>query len=287
MNPTRPTEVRRLLAELDVRPSRAMGQNFLVDGNIRDIIVSAAELDGNDRVLEVGPGLGALTTALASAAGAVVAVEKDHRLAAYLQRDVAPLFANLRILRADVLELDLGAPDPVGPIGKVVSNLPYSAGSRVLVDLAGLDAPPERVVVTVQDEVADRILAPAGSAAFGLLSLWLQAVYDARHVKSVRAGCFWPRPQVQSSVVLLTRNAHRWQSRAEQECFRSLTRRAFEHRRKQLRGVLGRAPLVVSATPEGIERSLGALGLRPDSRAESLSPPLWIRLVRDLRGDES
>src|SRR2546426_571577 len=141
------TEVRRLLAELDIRPSKALGQNFLIDGNILEIIVREADVRSNETVIEVGPGLGALTAKLADRAGHVVAIEKDRRLADYIRRG----FPEVELIVGDALKVDLPACD------KVVANLPYSVSSLILERFVEGEPKPRLLVLTLQREVAQRL----------------------------------------------------------------------------------------------------------------------------------
>ncbi len=169
MIPVCPSEVRRLLAELNVNPSKALGQNFLVDGNVLAIILDIIETAPDDEILEIGPGLGALTEPMARIARRVVAVEKDRRLYAWLENRFSEI-ANLEFIRGDILRTDHEALLRSG-INKVVSNLPYAVGSAILVNFLNADKPPERMILTMQLEVAERLVAIPGDLAFGLLSL--------------------------------------------------------------------------------------------------------------------
>jgi len=202
MSLTSPTHVRLLLDELGACPKKALGQNFLVDRNILNILLDAAALDERDSVLEIGPGLGVLTAELVTRVKSVRAVEKDGRLAAYL-RDLYRGAAAVEIVNADALKTDL-RDLPAQGFSKVVANLPYNVASRILMEMA-IGKPPGLVVVTVQKEVADRIVAEPGGKSFGILGLWLRSVFDVEFVKSVSRTCFWPPPAVQSAIVRLTR----------------------------------------------------------------------------------
>lgn len=278
----RPSAVRALLLELGVRPNRKLGQNFLIDRNIANLIVDAAEIGPEDAVLEVGPGLGALTRALAARARRVLAVEMDHRLAAYLQRTLAGL-PTVVIQRGDMLATSVDALTWPGEgrltVQAMVSNLPYAVGSRILVDVARARQPPARLVVTVQREVAGRMTAGPGDAAYGILSLWLQRVFVVRTIHSIGPRCFFPEPEVESSVVKLTLRPDRapWTRR-----FVTLTRFAFSQRRKQLARTLS-SPGVPPDTIRGLLRERGA----PDgARPEHLSVDTWLSLVAAIEALE-
>lgn len=271
----RPTAVRDLLLRLGIRPSRSLGQNFLIDRNIARLIVDAAGIGPDDAVLEVGPGLGALTQALAARARRVLAIEKDHRLAAHLQRSLAGL-SNVEVRQADMLSLSVDSMTWTGegrlPINAMVSNLPYACGSRILVDVAQSRQPPSRVVVTVQREVAERMTAGPGDDAYGLLSVWLQRVYSIRIIHAIGPRCFFPEPEVDSSVVRLEARPDRtpWTRR-----FIVLTRHAFSQRRKQLARMLS-SPTV---PPEVVRGLLREQGVPDGARPEHVGVDAWVRLV--------
>jgi 16S rRNA (adenine1518-N6/adenine1519-N6)-dimethyltransferase len=272
------SELRSLLNEMDFHPSRALGQNFLIDGNILDILLDAADVRHKDTILEIGPGLGAVTEALVDSARRVVAVEKDRRLFEHLRERFKDK-PKLQLICADMLEVDAEALLKTG-INKVVSNLPYSAGSRILVNLAMAPAAPERIIVTVQQEVAERLAAKAGESNYSKLSVWLQLDYDIRLVKTVSPTCFWPVPEVRSEIVSFTRR--RWQplSRAERQMLYDLTTEAFTHRRKQLATIFARAEGALRRPAADTIAILGQMGLDPRARPEALSVEQWCALAR-------
>lgn len=270
MNLTRPTEVRALLERLDFKPSRVLGQNFLIDGNILRIMLDAAELSPRDAVLEIGPGLGVLTGPLLERAGRVVAIEKDDLLHAHLSRTLGGE-PRLTLLHADALTVDL-AEWLNGGINKVVANLPYSVGTRILVELCHAASRPERMVVTVQREVADRMIAQPGGGDFGVLSVFAQVDYAVSLHKAVPRSCFRPVPQVESAIVVLARRARPGALRDEAG-FRALVKHCFEHRRKQL-GTLVR-------DTDAIARA----GLDPRQRPETVPVAAWLRLAAAVAGD--
>jgi 16S rRNA (adenine1518-N6/adenine1519-N6)-dimethyltransferase len=275
MTLTRPTHVRERLRELDLHPSRRLGQNFLVDGNILAIILDAADLRPQDRVLEIGPGLGVLTGALLERVATVTAVEKDRRLFEAL-RGAFRATPSLQLHCADIMEMPL---DEVSTrVTKVVANLPYGVASRLLVELARSSAPPPLVVVTVQEEVARRLAAEPGTRAYGLLSVWVQFAYDVSTVKRVSPACFWPRPEVWSAVVKLAARPPEPISDVERDAFYGITRYAFEHRRKQMQTILRRWP-GRNGEPRAL---LDRAGIEPRARPETLALDAWLRLTRVL-----
>lgn len=275
MNLTRPTDVQAILRDLGMRPSKVLGQNFLIDRNILDIFIRAAELASSDAVLEIGPGLGVVTGALLPLARHVTAIEKHRGLFQFLQQRFAGA-ANLELLHADALDLDLKV--LASRADKMISNLPYSVGSRILVECFLADPPPGRIVVTVQEEVAQRLAAPPHDAQRGLLGVWAQLVYDVRLVKRVSPTCFWPAPDVTSAIVALTRNARPPLAPDTKAAFFGLTRHAFTFRRKQMATVLRRAPDSFGLKGRDAPRVLGDVGIEAASRPETLTVDQWIRL---------
>jgi 16S rRNA (adenine1518-N6/adenine1519-N6)-dimethyltransferase len=272
-----PTHVRALLDELGIHPSRALGQNFLIDANVLGILVDAARLAPVDRVLEVGPGLGVLTQALAGRVGRLVGVEKDHRLAAYLAERFAGS-ATVEIISGDMLKLRFDDLDG-GRLRKVVANLPYRPGTRILVDLVRSASPPELMVLTVQREVADRLVADAGDSEHGLLSVWVKRLYDIELVKGVSPTCFWPAPAVHSAIVRLVRHDRMGLSAEAAERFYALTRHAFTHRRKQLAGLLHKAPADLQMEESACRAWLVGRKLTETSRPQALRAEDWCALA--------
>ena len=272
-NLTRPSEVRALLTQLDFHPSRVLGQNFLIDRNILNILLDAAELRPDDAVVEVGPGLGVLTAALLERAAAVTAVEKDNRLAPYLRARFADE-PRLTLIHSDVLECDLPALFP-RPGGKLVANLPYAIAARLLVELTALPHPPATIVVTIQREVADRLAAAPATDDYGLLSILMQRHYAVATVKHVAPSCFWPPPEVHSSIAKLVRRPAPLGGPADELALRDLLRHAFSRRRKTMARSL--RDLVADPLP-----ALAQAGIAPTARAEELATAAWPALLRAL-----
>jgi len=233
---TRSREVRDYLSEIEFRPGKSLGQNFLVDANMRDLILDASGTEPGDTVIEVGPGLGVMTDGLLQRAGCVHAIELDHRLVEHLHRRYEGN-TSLRIEHQDAMETDWGAacrPDPV----RVVSNLPYSVGSRILYELADPETAPLSVTVMVQKDVADRLLAGPGSDAYGLLSVRIGWAFEVKRIRNVPGACFYPPPRVGSSVVHLSRRNVPPAHLTDPERFERLVKFAFTRRRKQMRSIL-------------------------------------------------
>ena len=277
MNLTSPSQVKDWCIRNGFHPSRALGQNFLIDRNILEAILDAAGVASGQRVLEVGPGLGVLTEALLERGATVTAVEKDTRLASRLATALGSPQA-LRVLEADALELDLNAVLGTG-FDVCVSNLPYSVGTRILLDLALHPLAPPRFTVLVQTEVAERLAAGPDCAARGCAGVWLQREYDVTRVRAVKATCFWPQPEVGSTVVRLDRRACDLTD-AERTWHQELVRHAFLHRRKQLGAWLRRAPAPVGRDEATLARLLAEAGVDPARRAEQLDNAAWQALAR-------
>jgi 16S rRNA (adenine1518-N6/adenine1519-N6)-dimethyltransferase len=260
-----------------MHPSKSLGQNFLIDGNIRDIILDAADVSSCDSILEVGPGVGALTEKLIQRAARVTAVEIDRRLHGYLQTSYASS-TSLELLRADILDLNIDELMDAG-INKVVANLPYSVGTRFLVDLSRAVSPPQTVVVTVQQEVAERIVARPGGKEYSMLSAWLQLVYTAEIRKSVARTCFWPRPKVASAIVLMHRRDDAQIDSERRQCFYAMTKYAFSQRRKQLATSMRNAPSDIRIPADQCRAALAELDLDERARPTSLSVADWWHMA--------
>ncbi len=187
---TSPKEVRALLEKLGHRPNKGLGQNFLIDANILDIIASTADIQSGEAVLEIGPGLGALTERILPTAGRVTCIEKDPVMVDYLKSR----FSDFTLIESDALDVDLDALFANG-ITKVAANLPYSVASRLMVDISECEHRPERMSLTIQKEVADRLVSPPGSKHYGILSILTGAFYTNTLVKKISPTCFLPPPE--------------------------------------------------------------------------------------------
>jgi 16S rRNA (adenine1518-N6/adenine1519-N6)-dimethyltransferase len=256
------------------RPKKSLGQHWLRDRNIIRRIVDAAEVAPSDQVLEVGPGLGDLTQALAERASRVVAVEIDPRLAAELRRRFAAE-PRVTVLEQDALQLDPAA--LFGPEGEylVVSNLPYNVGTAIVRHLLQARPRPRRLVVMLQKEVAAAMLAPAGR--MGLLAVAVQVFATGRRLFDVAPGAFSPPPAVQSSVVRLDVRPEPLVPEAEQPRFFEVVRAGFSAPRKQVRNALVQGLGVSAAEAEAMLRRAG---IDPARRPGSLGIEEWLSLTR-------
>ncbi len=255
-------------------PNKRLGQNFLIDPNIVRKIVALAELSPNDQVLEIGPGRGILTEALSRTAGQVTAIEVDSRLHAYLETKQAEL-PNVELVCDDALAYPVESL-PMGTV--VVANLPYYISTPLLFRLLDQRGRFPRMVLMLQDEVADRLVAQPGGSDYGVLSVMAQYAADITKAFRVSAQCFRPRPDVASAVVRLRMKDRTRLSRQEEVAFRALVKAAFAHRRKTL---------VNSLRDEGYElhpviETLQRLDIAPTRRAETLSVEEFFQLALAL-----
>lgn len=285
---TNRAELRRWLERYEIRPSRRLGQNFLVDGAWADRIVTAVDPGPDDVVIEVGPGLGALTERLVSRAGRMVAIEVDHRLAAALRERLGGC-ANLEIIEQDVLAVDLagiatrpdepgGGPAAGGRV-KLVSNLPYAITSPFLGHWLASSLAWERAVLMLQAEVVERITAGPGSKDYGALTLFVQYHAEVERLGTVPASAFWPQPEVDSAVIRLWPRAKPPVAVADPQRFFALIRAAFGRRRKGLPNALSAFPGV---SPETARRACAQAGLDPSLRPENLTLDDFARLANLL-----
>ncbi len=280
--------LRDLFAGRGLRPKNKLGQCFLIDLNLLELIVRSAELSPNDLVLEVGTGTGSLTARLATHAAAVLGVELDTGFY-QLARDNTAAFANVTLLNLDILknknqlhpavleELQrLRAREDVRRL-KLVSNLPYVVATPVITNFLLTDLPFERMVVTIQWELAERLAAKPSTKDYGALSVLVQSLAEVEIVRRLPPSAFWPRPQVDSAVVCLLPSAAKRARIANLPRFHTFVRTLYLHRRKNLRGALLAARLILLAKEELDER-FRAHGFDPGGRAEALSVDEHLRL---------
>ena len=286
------SEMRQVLEAQGIHLSKSLGQNFLHDGNQLRRIVQAAELTKQDKVLEIGPGLGPLTELLLERAGQVLAVEKDARLTDFLRERLDAGQASrlspssktletgatpvLRLLHDDALEFLRREPRDWSD-WKLVANLPYSVASRILVELAQARYRPQRMVATLQLEVARRLMAKPGEEDYGMLTLLIQLDYEPRDWFKIPATCFFPSPDVDSACVAFVRRVPPMLPDAYRETFVKIVKRAFSQRRKMM------MKLLKQDWPEDrLTTALAQLGIAPQTRAEAVGPELFARLAQIL-----
>ena len=283
MNLTSPSQVKAWCIENDFHPNKTLGQNFLIDQNALKAIVDCGlekvKVEGGERnvsVLEIGPGMGVLTEEMLKRGCRVTAIEKDPALAERLEKElktkveVEEWWRNLTLLTGDALDFVSSTSTSdfnLSSFDCMISNLPYQAGTRILLELVQARTIPV-ITALVQTEVAERLAAKEGSKVRGLAGVWAQLDYDVAITRKVSASCFWPRPEIGSSVVRLVRHDRNVDFSAEErDIFHRLTKKAFEHRRKQLGSIF---------------RDM----IQSTARAEELSNQDWINLTKGLVNNE-
>lgn len=280
--PSKPSEVKDWCISNGFHPNKTLGQNFLVDRNTIDSILAAAGVSAGSRILEVGPGLGALTHAMLEAGASVVAVEKDTRLAALLGETCAECGDAFRLMTADMLDVPLDTLLANG-FDAFVSNLPYSVGTRILLDVCRHRLAPPLCVVMVQREVALRLAAGPGDDARGQAGVWVQADYDVELLRTVKPTCFWPKPEIASTVVKMTKKPSPFSGDEARACFETLTKLSFMHRRKQLAVTLRQSKTELGIGDDAVMLQLfGKAEIDPKTRPETLSGDDWLRLAEAL-----
>ncbi|MBI3952951.1 MAG: ribosomal RNA small subunit methyltransferase A [Chloroflexi bacterium] len=268
---------RRQLRSLGLRPRKALGQHFLVDPLALEAILAAAELGPADTVIEVGPGLGALTAALAQVAGRVIAVELDPALAQALERRF-PAQRRVTVVQGDILRLPpaaLLAQAQVPPPYKVVSNLPYAIATATIRHFLEASPPPSLMVVTVQREVARAMVAAPGAQS--LLSVAVQLYGEPALVRELPPQSFHPAPKVASGIVRIRVRGQPAVAPEAPTAFLALVQAGFAARRKQLRNSLAQG---LGIAPAAAGRWLERCGIGPTRRAETLTLPEWEQLYR-------
>jgi 16S rRNA (adenine1518-N6/adenine1519-N6)-dimethyltransferase len=267
--------MREVLDRHGIQLTKSLGQNFLHDGNQLQRIVEAAQLSPADKVLEIGPGLGPLTELLLENAGEVLAIEKDSRFIEFLRGRFASA-KNLNLLHDDALEFLKREPRDWSD-WKLVANLPYSVASPILVELAQSPGRPERMVATLQLEVALRLMAQAGDDDYGVLTLLVQLDFTPQKKIKIPADCFFPAPDVDSMCVVLQRRARPLLAGESRVAFVKIVKRAFSQRRKMMLKLLKQD--WAADKPAG---AFEALKISPRERAEKLSLEQFVALTKYL-----
>jgi 16S rRNA (adenine1518-N6/adenine1519-N6)-dimethyltransferase len=285
--------LRKRLDEAGVRPDTRHGQNFLVDLNLVQLLVDAAELDERDVVLEVGTGTGSLTAMMAQRAGVVVTVELSAELHQLASEELVD-FDNVVMLRQDALKnknrlhpelLDAVrkqlAVDPQRRF-KLAANLPYNIATPLISNLLATDMVPDSMTVTIQKELADRITARPSTKDYGALSIWVQSQCHAEVLRVLPPTVFWPRPKVHSAIIQIVPQRHLIDRIPDRPFFHTFVRSMFFHRRKFLRSVVLSAFKKQLTKPQ-VDDVLAALKLGPDARAEQLEVERMLELCEHLR----
>ncbi len=280
MKLTRPSDVRTILGELGMRPSRYLGQNFLCDENILGIILRSAGLEPGDTVLEIGPGLGVLTEPMLEAAYRVIAIEKDAALCSYLRSRFIDA-RNFELLEGDALDYDLESLLKRG-ISKIVANLPYSVGSRLLVEVTEFAARPETMILMLQLDVARRLCAKPGTRDYGLLTIRIQLDYEIELTKTVNRTCFHTPPDVRSAILTFRRREEPVAQVSDRDFMYLLLKLCFSRRRKQVGHILRSMSNDLCIRPADIQSALDAESISPEKRPEDISISSWAGLANRL-----
>lgn len=270
-------EIRELAARLDIRPTKKLGQNFVIDPNTVQRIVRAADLSADARVLEVGPGLGSLTLALLQQCASVIAVEIDETLAAALpatvMRHQPDRAERLTVVRADAMTVRALPHD----VDALVANLPYNVAVPVLLHLLEAFPSLQSALVMVQKEVAERLAAVPGSRVYGVPSAKARWYGTVEYAGDVSPRVFWPEPNVDSGLVRIRRSAPPVTTASREQVFRVIDA-AFAQRRKVLRGALAS----LAGSPAVAAQALQASGIEPTARGEQLGIEDFARLAQAL-----
>ena len=279
--------------EMGIEPATRHGQNFLIDLNLQQIIVDAAELTKDDVVLEIGTGTGALTALMAKQAAAVVTVEIDGHLFELASEELLD-YPNVTMLQQDALknknQFDVRVMEAVGERlaeapsrrFKLAANLPYNIATPVLSNLLSCEHVPHTMVATIQKELADRIVAQPWSKDYGALSAWMQCQATTEIVRIMPPKVFWPPPKVESAIVRITVDQERRAKIGDLRFFHQFVRAIFLHRRKFLRANVVSA-LKRHLTKTEVDEILTEMKFPPDARTEQLDVPTLLRLTDLVR----
>jgi len=287
------SEMKQALAADRIQLSKSLGQNFLHDGNQLRRIAETAEVTKQDKILEIGPGLGPLTELLVHQSAEVLAIEKDVRLIAVLRdrfktATLVPSPATpqtekgwpalLRLVHDDALAFLKREPRDWRD-WKLVANLPYSVASPILVELAQLAHPPHQMVVTLQIEVAKRLMAQPGDEDYGILTLLVQLRYEPQSWFKIPSSCFFPKPEVDSACVRLVRRNEPLLPLEHRDAFARIVKRSFSQRRKMMLKLLK-----ADWKPDELERAFHRVALPREIRAETVGLEKFVGLTLALNG---
>ena len=277
------TTPRTLLAAWNLRPKKYMGQNFLSDPSTAETIVSRAHLSSEDVVLEIGAGLGALTTVLGRVVKKVYAVEKDRQLIELLKTELlANRISNCEVIAKNILEMDLHAiSDTTGSKITVIGNLPYGISSQILIKLIQSRSAIERTILMFQKELAQRIAAQPGGRDYGRITAMLRYCADIRILADIKSAVFYPPPKVDSTVIETRFKSTAVYGPHDEAMLFAVIKAAFGNRRKTLKNALAASGLGIDA--HSALEALQSAGIDPSRRAETLKPAEFVSLEISLR----
>jgi 16S rRNA (adenine1518-N6/adenine1519-N6)-dimethyltransferase len=279
--------------EAGIRPHSKFGQNFLIDLNLLDVLVESAELSRDDVVLEIGTGTGSLTAAVAQRVAAVVTVEVDPVMFQLAGEELHTL-PNVTMLHLDALKnKNTLRPEVLDAVKrqleaapnrrfKLVANLPYNIATPIIGNLLNEDRPPELIAVTIQKELADRLVAPPSTKDYGALSVWVQCQCRTEVVRILPPSVFWPRPKVHSAFIRIRPDDELRGKIPDRPFFHGFLRSLFTHRRKYLRAQLLHA-VSEHLGKADVDEILEKLDLSPSLRAENLPPDTMLALAETVR----
>ena len=285
--------ISKSLERAGLHPKTKYGQNFLVDLNLLDILVSGSDIQKTDVILEVGTGMGSLSKLMAPLAGAVVTVEIDRDLQALAAKQLRDL-DNVTMLTCDALrnknhmreDVLIAVREKMASIPnsnfKLISNLPYNVATPIISNLLTVDPFPDRMVVTIQKELAQRIVAEPSCKDYSALTIWMQSLCDCEILRILPPSVFWPSPKVDSAIIRVTPNPTKRKRIVDLEYFHSRLRALFFHRRKFLRSQIFTATQDDLTKPQ-VDEILEKLNLQPNLRAEQLSVEQIIELLEATR----
>jgi 16S rRNA (adenine1518-N6/adenine1519-N6)-dimethyltransferase len=282
-------QIQQLLASAGIRPNKRLGQHFLIDKNLMQLLVDSAEILSDDVVLEVGCGTGSLTEALVEKAGRIIAVEFDRNLAGIAGKQLSKA-KNLKLINTDILEnknrISPLVTDAIESARKeyrgrflLVANLPYNAASPLIMNLITSPLTTNEMFVTVQKEVADRMTALPGNSDYGILSIFLHATGDVKKIRILKPTVFWPQPQVDSAMVSFRCDLEKSTRIADMELFGKIVNLFMSHRRKTL---LASSKLAHGELAKNWPEIFEKCSIDPQLRPEQLSSEDYINLVNAL-----
>jgi 16S rRNA (adenine1518-N6/adenine1519-N6)-dimethyltransferase len=272
--------IRKELADYGLVPRKGWGQHFLIDRNILNKVIRTAEIDEQDVVLEVGPGLGEMTVELARKAKKVITVEIDQKLAELLKEKLVD-YSNLEVVKSDILKIDFNElfNQEEVPV-KVVANLPYQISTPLLFRFVKSKELFSTLTLMLQKEVAERMIAPPGGKDYGPLSIFVQMVGNLSIPFFVKPTAFYPSPRVESAVIHMAWKEKPMVGRRDEEWFRKIVKGCFSYRRKTLINALKHADL---SLPSDLEPRMKGIGIDPQRRPETLSIRDFANLAEVLK----
>jgi 16S rRNA (adenine1518-N6/adenine1519-N6)-dimethyltransferase len=281
-------QIRELLDSAGVRPNKRFGQNFLIDLNLMRLLIDTANIQNNDVVLEVGPGTGSLTSAIAEKAGYCVSVEIDGVLANIAKSQLADK-PNVEIIATDALknkfEIEPVVIDALNRARAIhngrlllVANLPYIAATPLIINLITGPVIADAMFVTVQKEVADRMISPPGIKDYGILSILMAATGEVKHIRTLKPTVFWPQPQVNSAFVQYVRDAEKIKAIKSVEMLSRVAGALLQHRRKMLKSCCKLTADQLGEIKNWPE-ILNQLGIDPEIRPDNLTPEQFVAIA--------